>query len=544
MIKVKDRNNLYIPGTEPWRTVFNDKKIKMLEDSWAGVIREHILPSLPVRNISKHFSKTMGRPTKELVTVMGTCVLQQIFDLTDESAREQLAFNEQWHYALDSFSPDDQIISLKTLWNVRHLLLHDKSAKKIFKQSTDKLALAYDVDTRLQRLDSVHIFSNMAQLGRVRLLARVISIFLKNLKRHHRDLYNESSLNDIKGRYEKEDDGAYFGNVKPSGSQKRIQDIALDMHFLIDFFSANQAVTSMYSYLTMQRVFSEHCTVEHKEVKVKPAKEIPSDSIQNPSDLDAAYDGHKGQGYQIQIMETYSRKEDNVEKGKNKLELIMHVETEPAHIHDSKAIKPALDDLDERDLLPEEFSADTLYGSEDNRDISKGYGVDLISPVPGKKPEKDMTGFEFNETTYEIVKCPKGHIPLAIKRNRDSQTAVFSSEQCMSCSKRESCPVKKGKKGFLINYREKEVKTTIHRQYEQSEEFKDKYRYRSGIEATNTRYIHMTGARRLRYRGLIRVDFAATLKALGINIFRTAKFLRNCGISTSDFQEIQLKLAI
>lgn len=544
MIKVKDRNNLYIPGTEPWRAVLNDKKIKMLSDSWAGVVRENILPTFPVKEISKHFSKDMGRPTKELVTAIGAIVLQQLFDFTDEESRDQMAFNEQWHYALDSFNPDDQIISLKTLWNVRHLLISDQAANKLFRQATDKLAMVYNVDTRLQRLDSVHIFSNMAMLGRVRLLVRVISIFLKNLKRHHRDLYNARTLNDIKGRYEKEDDDAYFGNVKPSGSQKRLQDIALDMHFLIDFFGANQAVTSMYSYKTMQRVFSEHCTVEHKEVLVKPAKEIPSDSIQNPSDIDATYDGHKGQGYQVQLMETYSRKDAAADVENKKLELITHVKVEPAHIHDSKAIKPALEELDERDLLPEELSADTAYGSEANRTISKGHGVDLISPVPGKKPEKDMTGFEYNETTYEIVKCPEGRIPLEIKRNRDSQTAIFSWEQCRSCSQMETCPVKKGKRGCLINYREKEAKTTIHRQYEQSQEFKDKYRYRSGIEATNTRYIHMTGARRLRYRGLERVDFAATLKALGINIFRTAKFLRAYGISASDFQGIQLKLSI
>jgi len=37
----------------------------------------------------------------------------------------------------------------------------------------------------------------------------------------------------------------------------------------------------------------------------------------------------------------------------------------------------------------------------------------------------------------------------------------------------------------------------------------------------------MTGARRLPYRGLKRVDYAARLKALGINIFRTAKFQAN-----------------
>ena len=168
MIEIKTRNNSYIPGTEPWRNILSEKKIKMLKNSWAGVFREHTLSEIPVREISMHFSEGVGRPSKELVTVIGACILQQMFDLTDEETIEQLAFNEQWHYALESFNPDDQVISLKTLWTTRNLLVNDKAANKIFKSVTDKLTELYEVDTRLQRLDSVHIFSNMAKLGRVR----------------------------------------------------------------------------------------------------------------------------------------------------------------------------------------------------------------------------------------------------------------------------------------------------------------------------------------------------------------------------------------
>jgi hypothetical protein len=39
-------------------------------------------------------------------------------------------------------------------------------------------------------------------------------------------------------------------------------------------------------------------------VELKNPKEIVSDSLQNPSDPDATYSGHKGQGYQVQVMET------------------------------------------------------------------------------------------------------------------------------------------------------------------------------------------------------------------------------------------------
>lgn len=542
MLKVKTRNNSYIPGTEPWKNILSDRKIKMLDGSWSGVIRNHILSELPIREISKYYSKNMGRPSKELVTVTGACVLQQLFNLTDEETVEQLAFNEQWHYALDSFNPEDQVVSLKTLWSVRYLLVINKRANKLFNRVTDKLSVVYEVDTRLQRLDSVHIFSNMAKLGRVRLLSRAVRIFIKNLKRHHKDLYEEVSLSELKLRYEKEETGAYFGEVKPSGSKKRLGEIAMDMNLLINLFKGNESVSGMYSYQMMQRVFNEHCKIEDDMVVVKKDKEVSSDSIQNLSDIDAGYDGHKGQGYQVQLMETYSRKDNDEDE--ERLNLITHVNVESADKHDSGAVEPALNDLEERGMLPEECIADTAYGSESNRDLSKEYGTELISPVPGKKPGKDMSGFEFDNETYEILKCPQGHQPIEHKQNRDSKTAIFSEEQCKLCPRKLSCVIKEGKKGNLINYREKEAKSIIHRQYEQSEEFKDKYRYRSGIEATNSRYIHMTGARRLRYRGLVRVNYSATLKALGINIMRTAKFLRNRGRSTFVFAEKQLKLAI
>jgi hypothetical protein len=50
-----------------------------------------------------------------------------------------------------------------------------------------------------------------------------------------------------------------------------------------------------------------------------------------------------------------------------------------------------------------------------------------------------------------------------------------------------------------------------------------------GIEATNARFIHMTGARRVRYRGIKNVEFAETMKALGINMFRVQKYTQKTG---------------
>jgi hypothetical protein len=58
------------------------------------------------------------------------------------------------------------------------------------------------------------------------------------------------------------------------------------------------------------------------------------------------------------------------------------------------------------------------------------------------------------------------------------------------------------------------------RAYEHTDEFKDRYRWRSGIEATMSEYDRRTGVKHLRIRGFKAVRFCATLKAVGLNIFR------------------------
>jgi len=69
------------------------------------------------------------------------------------------------------------------------------------------------------------------------------------------------------------------------------------------------------------------------------------------------------------------------------------------------------------------------------------------------------------------------------------------------------------------------VRIHYRRRAEDGECFKGKYRYRAGIEGTNSRYGHMIGSRRLRYQGLECVRFGWVTKALGINLFRTAKYV-------------------
>ncbi|MCF8052672.1 MAG: transposase [Desulfobacterales bacterium] len=79
----------------------------MLDQDWPGFFRQHILESLPVDKLAFCFPEKMGRPTKELYTVLAALALQQYQDLTDQETSKQLSFDIQWHYALDLVEESD-----------------------------------------------------------------------------------------------------------------------------------------------------------------------------------------------------------------------------------------------------------------------------------------------------------------------------------------------------------------------------------------------------------------------------------------------------
>ena len=116
------------------------------------------------------------------------------------------------------------------------------------------------------------------------------------------------------------------------------------------------------------------------DVAVKPAKEVSSDSLQNPSDPDATYDGHKGQGYQVQVMEIYCNIE-NREVREKTLNLITHIELETVCKSDVHALIPAIECTEGRGLAPDEILADSLYGSDETLWMAKEMGVEVVSPT-------------------------------------------------------------------------------------------------------------------------------------------------------------------
>ena len=530
MQRIRDRATQYL--FDEWEFL-GEKRKKMLAKGWPGIVRGELLERLPIERVRLCFDAKQGRPTKELYTMVGVVVLQQMLDLTDREVVAALAFDARWHYALDIRweSDADKYVCERTVRGYRKRMVELGLDRVIFERLTDRLLAVFEVETGKQRLDSTLIRSNMRHLHRGEIFVGVMRRFLKALRRSQKEEF-EKVGKELVERYVKEEAGGCFSCVKPSEVQRTVERMGEDLLWLVERFRGNGVVEKMASYGMLKRVLSEQCEVvggegEEKRVRIREPKEVRSDSLQNPSDPDATYDKHKGQGYQVQIMETYGDEEEG------SLDLITYVEVERACESDAGALLPAIEETQERGWGPEEVLADGGYGSDENVQKALEKNVEVISPankgMPLPRGRIGLEEFEFEEETGEVSCCPAGERPIRTGcRPSGVYTASFDRETCLGCELRGRCPVRIGPQSARLKpYTGKKFRLARRRAKEKGPAFREKYRWRAGIEGTMSRYKSQMGAKRLRVRGMGAVCFAVRLKALGMNILR-------CGQAVSE----------
>ncbi len=506
------------------------KRKTLLETGWAGLFRNSLHSKIPVDEIKSCFHAKMGRPTKELRTALCVLLLQQMFDLTDRDAIHQLAFNIEWHYALNLHLEDDssKYLCERTLRAYRLLATDLEIDAILFRLLTDTLLDKLNISTKKQRLDSTHIRSDMRRLSRLELFRKTIQKFLKVMRREHARLLKKKVEDDLVERYLGEKKG-YFSQVKPSEAKEALRQAAEDLLALVETFRTHRKISGMAVFGLLKRVLNEQCDVvgegDEAKIEIKDPKDVSSGSLQNPSDPDAAYSGHKGEGYQVQLMETYN--DEDLKEDEAQPNLITYIDIEPANCSDADAPPSAIKETKERGCAPDELLADSLYGSDDNAQKAAKEGVALIAPTMGKPKSKEsmliLDDFTVEEETGEVTACPAGEAPCEIKKVKGDKLKVyFDPATCEECDHCDYCCVGLHE-NHRIEYTPKQLRLANRRAAEESDVFREKYRWRSGIEAVNAKLKRMMGMGRLRVRGLERVRLAVSLKVLGWNIFQAAR---------------------
>jgi Transposase DDE domain len=515
MIYVVDprQNRLF----DPFEGVIPPAGRKIIANGWQGVFRHAILEVMPVGDLAKHFSDSLGAPTKELFSMAGLVFLADFFDWNPQEAIEAYIFHSDVQYALNT--EPGATLSTRTLERYQQLFRDHDLAAHVFDKVTTKLIEDLDLDVSRQRLDSTHVFSHMATFGRTKLMAIAIKRFLTQLQRHDTNAYT-ALPDDFRQRYAPAQ-ARLFAGAKDADTRARYrQQAAEDLHFLITRFADRPDHSSRSTYKALITIFDQQCELRDATVVVKA--KTGGDCVQNPSDPEATYDGHKGPGYQVQLAETCVPG--------NEVQLITGALPQTACEPDADAVVPMLDQLEQAARLPEEMLADTLYTGDENVQAAAARGVDLVGPVPGRAPEVDpaalsVDDFAWDERTGRIDACPAGHKPTSCARDTATATTRFEmpASACSACPFRKQCPIQSTNDGkFTLDVTDKERRLAGRRVEEATEVFPERYAPRAGIESTNSGLKNRLGLGRLRVRGRGSVFRVILHKVAGWNVLRAA----------------------
>ena len=535
--------------TNPQRSIFSvesqlsDSLKARLKGSWAELFREEILPILlqSEDRFARLYGKT-GRPNFSVARMVGLCLLQELNDLSDQQALDTFGFDIRWRHALD-VSEDEAYLSRRSLVEFRRRLASQDPDMLLIRGIFDKISQRainkLGISTKDQRVDSTHIVSNICTRGRLDLFTKTIRLFIKSLdQRRYAGIPKH-----IAKWYQAEPDG-WFGVGKVEKSTK-LGKLAKYLYQLITRFKNDPAVKSSESYQLLERLFAEQCELIEKPgkgksrgpKKVRVKRQSKGITLQSPHDPNASY-GLKGCGYSAHVTETCNNKD--------KSEIITDYEVHGAGRSDKCKATGIVERLESSGLKPETLFADGGYPSAPSALKVTKKSVEFITPVDRARLSDEVMGrdqFQFDKNGM-LVRCPMGQAPKdhrmhsANNQKGKSLHAIFDGDICRACKKLEKCPVRapnNRKRG--CNYRdtigdfrleitpELRLRDKMYTE-QQTEQWKDRYKIRSGIEATMSELKRSHGFGKLRVRRIAKVSFAVACKVIACNIKRWAKALK------------------
>ena len=518
---------------DPWEHL-GEKRRRLLDRSWAAVFREHLLNHLPVRELAAHFSRELGRPTKDLHAVVGALILQQLHDTTDAETVEAVALNLAWQYALDIRADTDAYLCERTLRNYRPLLIERGLDQVLFRTLTDRLIKAIGVDTSKQRLDSTAIRSAMRGLTRLGIIVEAIAKFLRELRRLRPALHARVAPETVRKYVDREGTAA---SPRPSRASRG------------DACPRPPPTSSSWS-----RSSATPRRPGWRATGSWPGS-WPSNARSSPTRGRGEGAGQGARGDDLRRGPQPGRARRDLQQapgrglpgpghgdlrpggrdpgecrgvGAPKPDLITHIAVGPMNVHDGSALDPALADVEARGIKPKTLLGDSHYGSEENLEEAALRGVEVIAPaMPPKGSQQGkltLEDFELDDRGH-VTRCPGGQAPLSTSEGKDRIQASFDPSACAACPLLALCPASAvGRKERRFQYTRDRVRNRERRLGERTEGFRDRYRWRSGIEGTMSRLKYQMRLASLRVRGRASVAYRTFLRALGLNIHRVAAY--------------------
>jgi hypothetical protein len=395
-----------------------------------------------------------------------------------------------------------------------------------------------------QRTDSTHVLAAVRSVNRLEFLAETLRAALEALSAAAPDwLANHIDAQWVQ-RY-----GARADSYRlPQGEDKRTtlaMQVGADGFDLLEAIHADHApawLREIPAVVVLRRVWitQYHRTITdgRQEVAWREDKDLPPSRqrICSPYDTDARYATKRGsgwEGYKVHLSETC---DDTT--ATDLPHLITNVATTDATLTDVEMPEHIHTGLEHRNLLPDQHIVDAGYTSAELMvSTRRDFRITLLGPLRIDNSPQARTRSGFDRTAFTIdwdnhrVTCPQGVTntiwSTCTERGRESIVVRFPAPTCQTCPVRTQC-TSSTRTGRQLMLRPREIHEMVEqaRGAQTTEEWKQRYAIRAGVEATIHQATATTGIRRSRYLGLPKTPLAHVITATAINLIR----LDACGV--------------
>jgi len=477
-----------------------------------------------------------GRPAEAPGRVVFVLIVQHMEGLTDRQVAEAVRGRIDLKYAL-GLELTDPGFDYSILSEFRDRIVKGGMEQRLLDDMLEKFKAQGWVKARgKQRTDSTHVLAAIRQLNRLECVGETMRRALNDLAAVVPEWLVRQVTADWFDLY-----GPRFDQYrlpKEKTEQETLAErIGADGYHLlsaIDTDDAPEWLQDIPAVQILRQVWDQQYNIEENRVRWRKRKELPPNQelIESPYDVQARNRTKRSlnwTGYMVHITEDCDPDTPNV---------ITHVETTPATTGDVHLTETIHDALAEKDLLPSEHFVDTNYTKAQNLVSSRSeHDIDLVGPVQldsswqaRAKQGYDITCFAV-DWQAQVVTCPQGKRSQSWRPGKgdggqDVIWVRFNRHDCSHCAQRDRCTkAKTAPRTLTLRPRLQHEALQAARQRQTTEEFKQRYNIRAGIEGTISQGIRSFALRRSRYIGLAKTHLQHVLTAAAMNLTRVFAWL-------------------
>ncbi len=455
---------------------------KIVMNSWCKDFADIVFPAINEERFSVLYSdNAASRPNTPLNFIIGSLILKENNNLSDDQLVEAICCDVRFQYALHTPHLAEQPVSDRTFSRFRERLYNYErtSGKNLLEEEMLHLADAYsgyrDLHSNIKRMDSLMVASHCKRMSRLEIIYQTTADAVRLIHR----LGSEELISSDLRHYLNEDDHNqvvyYCRNEEVTPRLER----AVSETEKVKKIMADDCWYGFSEYQLLLRVLEEQSSkAEDGTVRPKEKGEISASSLQNPSDPDAAYRSKAGKphkGYAGNLVETV---------GENGDSLITGIGYEQNSHSDSSFCKEYLESRTDN-AEPEIMITDGAYGGKENRELAASKNTGLITTaLTGRAVDKFYAGFKFSEDGTEVLQCPMGCAP--VKTTYYPKTGMcrvlFAKASCENCPHREECRCRPQKKNFAVHVSANMAERAKYLEKLTTEEYKKLAWKRNGVE--------------------------------------------------------------